>query len=409
MTARTLRLGELAHIVGRRDNALSPRGESELDHRESADNLILVCADEHDEFDAPGALDVFTVNVLRELKYSHEDRIRHLTGLGEDRATTVLRMVGQVHGREVELSRQTAATAVVAAKRYPLFLESYSRHGIEIDLRHLPGESTRPGDTRWDAGERGRTYHRQATAVIDDVIEHQLKRGIARDNVRHLSVFGFARLPLLVYLGSRLDDTVPTEIFQRRRHDESWSWQDTAPIVDFATHLDHAAPHGPEEVVVLSVSGTVNPEEIPAELTGLRRFRISPSSVPSAPDILANRGSLERFTACVRSLLADLEAAPQTVRRLHVIPALPMSAAIALGRLHHLQVHPQFAIYERLDGRYWRTLDVGLGVDEREGGTPVRPVLRSMGGSGGPVVHARAAARRDVYRRLRRSDEDPGE
>jgi hypothetical protein len=181
---------------------------------------MLVCADEHDEFDAHGTLDVFTVNMLRELKRSHEDRIRHVTGLGEDRATTVLRMVGQLHGREVELSRQTAATAVVAAKRYPLFLESYSRHGIEIDLRHLPGESARLTDSPWDAGERSRSYNRHATAVIDDVIEHQLKRGIARDNVRHLSVFGFARLPLLVYLGSRLDDTVPTEIHQRQRHDD---------------------------------------------------------------------------------------------------------------------------------------------------------------------------------------------
>jgi hypothetical protein len=409
MTARTLRLGELAHIVGRHNNHLSPRGAGGLDDRESADNLMLVCADEHKEFDAAEALDIFTVGVLRELKRSHEDRIRHVTGLGDDRTTTVLRMVGQVHGREVELSRQTAATAVVAGKRYPLFLESYSRHGIEIDLRPLPGESARRPDMSGDVLGQSRSYYRLATAAIDDVIEHQLRRGIAGDNVRHLSVFGFARLPLLVHLGSRLDDTVPTEIHQRHRYNESWCWQDTAPIVDFATHLDHAAPHGPEEVVVLSVSGTVNPVEIPAELRGLRRYRISPSAVPGAPDILGHRDSLERFTACVRSFLADLEAAPQTVRRLHVIPALPLSAAISLGRLHHLQVHPQFAIYERLDGRYWRTLDVGLGPDEGENGTPVRPVLRSMGGSGGAVFHARAAARRDVYRKLRRSDEDPGE
>ncbi|MFJ5228226.1 SAVED domain-containing protein [Streptomyces sp. NPDC088400] len=360
MTARTLRLGELAHIVGRHNNPLSPRGVSELDDRESADNLMLVCADEHKEFDSVETFDVFTVGVLRELKRSHEDRIRYVTGLNADRTTTVLRMVGQVHGHEVELSRQTAATAVVAAKRYPLFLESYSRHGIEIDLRPLPGESVRRPNVAWDAGERSRSYYRLATAVIDDVIEHQLNRGISSDNVRHLSVFGFARLPLLVHLGSRLDDTVPTEIHQRHRHDESWCWQNSAPVVDFATRLDHAAPHGPEEVVVLSVSGTVNLAEVPAELRSLRRYGISPAAVPSAPDILAHRGSLENFISCLRSFLAALESAPTTVRRLHVLPALPLSAAIALGRLHHHQVHPELAIYERLNGRYWRTLDIGL-------------------------------------------------
>ncbi|WP_322973904.1 SAVED domain-containing protein [Actinacidiphila oryziradicis] len=145
------------------------------------------------------------------------------------------------------MRRTPCRSPKVAAKRYPLFLESYSRHGIEIDLRHLPGESARLADSPWDAGERSRSYNRHATAVIDDVIEHQLKRGIARDNVRHLSVFGFARLPLLVYLGSRLDDTVPTEIHQRQRHDESWCWQDAASVVDFATHLDHAAPQADRE------------------------------------------------------------------------------------------------------------------------------------------------------------------
>ncbi|MDT0318024.1 SAVED domain-containing protein [Streptomyces sp. DSM 44918] len=370
-----------------------------MDHRESADNLMLVCADDHAEFDAPGALDVYTVSTLRELKRSHEDRIRHLTGLSEDRATTVLRMVGQVHGREVELSREAAMTAVVAAKRYPLFLESYSRHGIEIDLRHVLGESAGPTDMMSDPGERSHSYFRNATALIDDVIERQLKHGIVTNAVRHLSVFGFARLPLLVYLGSRLDDTVPTEIHQRQRHDESWCWQETAPVVDFTTRLDHAAPHDREEVVVLSISGTVNPEEIPAELRGLRRYQISPAGVPSAPDIIAHQGTLRNFIACVRSFLADLDAAPKTIRRLHVLPALPLSAAISLGRLHHQQVHPELAIYERLDGRYWRTLDITLSAGETKVGAARRPSFRSTGGIGGRVHHARGVARRGVYRR----------
>ncbi|WP_228447227.1 SAVED domain-containing protein [Streptomyces paludis] len=409
MTARTLRLGELAHIVGRHNSPLSPRGASELDDRESADNLMLVCADEHKEFDAVETLDVFTVGVLRELKRSHEDRIRYVTGLSADRTTTVLRMVGQVHGHEVELSRQTAATVVVAAKRYPLFLESYSRHGIEIDLRPLPGESARRPDVTWSAGDRSRSYYRLATAVIDDVIEHQLKRGIASDNVRHLSVFGFARLPLLIHLGSRLDDTVPTEIYQRHRHDESWCWQDSAPVVDFVSRLDHAAPHGPDEVVVLSISGTVNPAEVPVELAGLRRYEIRPAAIPSAPDVLGHRSSLENFVACVRTFLADLESAPTTIRRLHMFPALPLSAAIALGRLHHHQVHPELAIYERLDGRYWRTLDIGLSTDKGETEASDGPGFTSAQGSGVRAPHARAAARRGVYRRAACSDGCPEE
>lgn len=214
ITGRTVRLGELAHIVGQQNTPGSPRGQNELAEaeRDTADNLTLVCADEHDEIDARKALDVFTVDKLREIKRAHEDRIKHATGIAPDRTTTV-RMIGQVQGQEVELARETASWAVLSSgNRIPLYLESYSRHGIEIDLRHILGEAEIdlrdvPGEDR-----AGGDYYRQAMAVINRVVDHKLNEGIAGDHVTHLSIFGFARLPLLVYLGSRLDDTVPTDI-----------------------------------------------------------------------------------------------------------------------------------------------------------------------------------------------------
>lgn len=239
MTERTIHLGELAHIVGQQPTAGSPRGSHELDERDAADNLVLVCANEHDEIDAPETLSVFTVDKLRELKRAHEDRIRHVTDLAGDRTTTVVRMVGRVRGQVVELTRETAAAAVIAsANRFPLFLESYSRHGIEIELRHVPGEALI--DLRGVDGEEvaDPDYYRAATNLVDNVIDHQLNQGIVRDKVAHLSIFGFARLPLLVYLGSRLDDTVPTDVYQRHRHDETWVRSESAPIADFEAQVE---------------------------------------------------------------------------------------------------------------------------------------------------------------------------
>ncbi|WP_167377696.1 nucleotide-binding domain-containing protein [Streptomyces malaysiense] len=101
---KTIRLGELAHIVGQQNTAGSPRGQNDLVERDTADNVMLVCADEHDEIDAPENLDVFTVEKLLALKHAHEDRIKHVTGIAPDRTTTVLRMIGQVRGQQVELN-----------------------------------------------------------------------------------------------------------------------------------------------------------------------------------------------------------------------------------------------------------------------------------------------------------------
>lgn len=364
MSARTLNLGELAHIVGQGSGPLSPRGQHSLDagRREDADNLMLVCANQHSEIDASGALDMFTVEMLRSLKQEHEDRIRHVTGLGPDRATTVVRMVGQVHGQVVELSRQAASVAVVAAHRFPLFLESYARHGIEIDLSGVPRESSLVPQKASEAADSSRAYYRLAAEIIDDTIERQLQQGIARNSVRHVSVFGFARLPLLVHLGSRLDDTVPTDIYQRHRQDESWVWRDDVSAVDFTARLDHDVSAGSEAVVIINVSGSIKEQEVPAELATLRRYEIRPVQAPTCPDIMQGRGSLQRFAAALRDFFALLEREAKTLCRLHVLPAVPMSAAIALGRAHHPQVHPQLVIYERLKGNYVPTLEVGRSI-----------------------------------------------
>lgn len=359
MSGRTVNLGELAHIVGRSTGDRSPRGQDALDPalRDDADNLMLLCASQHGEIDAPGGLDVFTVDKLRRLKREHEDRIRHLTGLGPDRATTVVRMVGRVHGKEVELSRQTAAAAVLAEDRFPLFLESYTRHGLEIDLRGVPGESS-AARAASRAAAASRAHYRLAAGLVEDVIERQLRPGIVRDAVRHVSVFGFARLPLLVYLGSRLDDSVPTDIYQRHRADESWVWRSNdGPPVGFTTRVDHDVPAGSEAVVVMNVSGAIGPQEVPAALAALRRYEIRPTA-PACPDIMRDRGCLQGFAAALRDFFARLEGEAKGLRRLHVLPAVPMSAAVALGRAHHPQVHPRLVVYERLTGAYVPTLEV---------------------------------------------------
>ncbi|MEU6488559.1 SAVED domain-containing protein [Streptomyces sp. NPDC046887] len=362
MSARTLPLGQVAHIIGQSTDPRSPRGEDPLGKalRDESDNLMLLCAQQHMEIDAKAALDVFTVEWLRRVKREHEDRVRHLTALGPERSTTVMRMVGSVHGNAVELSRETAADAVTAGRRFPLYLESYTRHGVEIDLRHTPGERAAAAWDAETAAEASRHYYRQATKVIDDVVRHQLRPGIERDSVQHVSVFGFARLPLLVYLGSLLDDTVPTDIYQRHRHEQSWAWPaEGGPVTDFAAHLVQAGPGGNEAVVVVNVSGVIVHREVPQELSGLRRYEVHPMGSQAGPDILRCRASLRHLEETLRMLLARLEREAKSVRRLHVLPAVPLSAAVTLGRVHHPQVHPQMVIYERLAGSYVPTLEVG--------------------------------------------------
>ena len=99
-----------------------------------------------------------------------------------------------------------------------------------------------------------------------------MTEGVALEEIADLSVFAFARLPLLVYLGAHLDDNVPTDIYQRHRATERWEWPDPGADVRFRIDVPEAAPDGSQAAPVMNVSGSIEPDEVPGPLAHLSRL-----------------------------------------------------------------------------------------------------------------------------------------
>jgi hypothetical protein len=349
LTMLTVNLGELAHNVGRKQSAASPRGLDLLpiDQRNLAENLLLLCAMHHKVIDDKVARGEFTVDELRRIKARHEDRIRYLTGLGEDAQTVVLRVVGDIRGGAVELSEQTVRSAVLAnGNRYPFFGLGYRGAGIEIDLRGLPAEGKK-------------AYWAEAERRIADVVDRQLRDGINRGEVTHVSVFAFARIPLLALLGHHLDDKVNVELYQRHRGSEGWNWDPTAAPVEFETARVRAGD-GSRVALVASISGSVSLSRLPTELDQATVYEIRPLGRVADRDVFAARASLDAFTSCYHRFLSELEREHPSTETLDVIPAVPLTAAVALGRGRMRHVHPVLRIYDRADdGGYALALEIG--------------------------------------------------
>jgi SMODS-associated and fused to various effectors sensor domain len=344
-------LGEGAHIVGRVDSEKSPRGKDPLpvDERDEVDNVMLACSACHTEIDRQQVAGILDVAFLRERKRQHEAEIKYRTGLLHDRRTAVLRMAGDVRGDIVELPRRAAAEAVLrCAERFPSFLESYDRQGVEIDLQNLPGEHPLT-----------REYYPLATSQIDRAIESWVQPGIRKGDITHLSVFAIARLPLLVYLGSKLDDGSPVDIYQRHRATDSWIWPETSdPGTDFQLVESNTDSSVTEAVFITNLSGTTPVCDLPESLQGLPIWTLTPDNRPGE-DVIAHTAVLHRFTAAVRSYFTNLEATNKQVRTLHLIGALPLSAAVAFGRiLKSEDLRPVIVIYDRTGAGYRRALEV---------------------------------------------------
>lgn len=350
LTGREVTRGEFAHNVGRKASTRSPRGLHPLPEtdRDTADNAILLCPTCHTEVDDLRQLDLFDVDKLFGLKQDHEAFIRDVTRRNQNSRTVVLRLRGLVRGAADDLDRNVVTNAILTnTSRFAAFPFA-DRFGVEIDLRGLAGED--------DADPE---YYRAATRKIDEVIERSLKPAIVENAVPHLSVFGFARLPLLMHLGSRLDDTLATDVYQRHRSGETWTWPAEGPTTKFAHRSDHEGTSSAEEgVLIVNASGTIHTHELPAELHALPRFVIEPTNGSPHVDSIATRESLADFEQVLRQLLAELEVTRKTIRRVHVLAAAPVSAAITLGRSIGWGIHPTIAIYDRDGDTYRLALEV---------------------------------------------------
>lgn len=330
-------------MVGRSQSDRSPRGDHDLDVqlRDEPDNLLLLCGTCHDDLDHPNNLDLLTVERLRRIKHAHETRIHQILSVPPGKETTVLRLQGNVGPSNVVIDRSAAASAVLESGRVAGFELSHDITGIEIDLRSVPDPE--PGNV---------DYYRICRASIDRVVDRQLSPAIEEGSVRHLSVFGLARWPLLVYLGALIGDKVKTAVYQRHRATESWAWPSNMPTATFDWELVRAGI-ADQAVVVLSLSAAVHASEVPAHLGRLPTYRIAPEddTTPNY-DIVGTPEALGSAERAFRDVLADIEQNRKAATRLHVMGAAPVSVCVAIGRTLTRGVHPKLILYDRHEDTY---------------------------------------------------------
>src|SRR5690606_4908209 len=207
---------------------------------------------------------------------------------------------------------------------------------IEIDLKALP----EPEDN-WE------DYWSIGTGIIDRGLR-PLIEGVEKGQVRHLSVFAMSRIPLLVYLGYKLDDKIPTSLYQKHRGDqETWMWSEEAKTETF--EVVKLKENATENVaLILSLSGSINPNELPEEiLESCNLYEIRQIGTTPNRDILRSKASYENFSKTYHGFLSQLEISHKSCKQINLFPAIPVTAALACGRGLMRDAQPAISVYDR--------------------------------------------------------------
>lgn len=331
--------GFVAHIVA--DTPSGPRGDVVRSALLSDDvgNLLLLCYTHHKLIDVDAVVE-HPEDRLLAMKAAHETRIEIVSTIEEDRASHVLRYAAVIGSHEA-LVRYEDISAAMLPHRYP----AEGRRTIDLELRGL---EHRDHETDFWTIQRNNLARQFATRVTERVQ--------ARD-VHHLSVFALAPQPLLIELGRLLGDIVPAEVHQLHREPKGWRWAEDMERITFGIRR---AVHGPGKVaLVLAVSATVNDDRV-TEVLGADAAIWSIEAANPHNDIMRHRGDLAEFRRLMRSVLNDIKSTHGESADIHLFPALPVSAAVEVGRVWMPKADLPFTIYDQSRGRgFVQTLSIG--------------------------------------------------
>jgi hypothetical protein len=336
------RRGEMAHIVGQSDDPRSPRTDSPLtkEQRDSPDNFMLLCQVDHDTIDQNIATDHFTIATLHERKREREAHIRHVTGLPHNQDTCVVRLLGVIRGKTVQLSRQECNETTLrhASPRFAQFKLDPRNEGTEINLHQL----LNPEDH-----SSLQIYWSAAQTVIDAGID-KIHNAIQDGYITHLSLFSFARIPALVYFGFKLGNKLRCTLFERHQVLENeWYWQPDAPTQQFK-RLCRQVGTSSSIALIVNISGTIPLKDLPTEITqGFTIYELRPVGINPISGLVASQATLSAFRACYRQLLSYLEKKHKSVRQLHLFSTVPLSIGVAMGMDLMPGVHPELLVYDR--------------------------------------------------------------
>jgi hypothetical protein len=281
----------------------------------------------------------YSRETLQEYKRNHEARVKHLTSLGPAQRTAVLIVKAAINGHTVAVPFDHIVEAT--APRYPA-----QRDPDVVDLTSIT--------------DRGSTFTQTACETIRESVDRFFGPGGDGRRVGHASIFALGPIALLVFLGRQLTNKVPSDLFQRHRDTEKWTWKRGGRARYNVRRLRRGAARA-KVALLVSLSGRIRIRDLP-EVT--RRsatiYSITLAGQTPRPTFLRTRQDLEGFRTAFQQALGLIVKNHGIMRSIEFFPAVPAPVAVLCGRELLPKVHPALRVwdYDKAKGGFTYQLEV---------------------------------------------------
>jgi hypothetical protein len=323
---RQLNKGYVAHVIA--DSPKGPRGDTVLSPKlaNDPDNVMLLCDGHHREIDRERPAD-YPADVLRAMKRDHEDWVSTVLSCGPDSRSHVLQFSATIGQHETAIPMDECLRAMMP-ERTPASLQP-----IEIKIRGVHLKDSEPD------------YWPLELKRLRQGFDEQIKGRVERGDIRHLSVFGFAPMPLLMELGRLLSDIRDVTVHQRHREPvATWRWANDKPPMGIT--LKPGQP-GPKKVALkLSISAPITDDRIHA-VTGSDVSIWAITCDRPHNDVMRRPDDLSLFRTLARRAFEEIKVQHGEDAEVSVFPAVPVACAIEFGRAWQPKAHLGMEIFDQ--------------------------------------------------------------
>lgn len=319
----------LAHIVASSPNG--KRGDPERSHKLADDpaNIMLMCDAHHRIIDGEQTSKDYPETLLLQWKKEHEEWVDLVLSSGPDSRSHILQFSAPIGPNETVVPFDDCVNAILP-ERTPA-----ERRPTEIKVKGMHFQDS------------DQAYWGVQPQILRDGISQNIRGRFETGDIRHLSVFGLAPIPLLMELGRLISDISDVDVYERHREPAQWKWPEDGPEVNFSLSKGGT---GPKHVALkLSVTSHITDDRI-TDVIGNDVSIWDISSDLQTQGVIRHKSDLSRYRSIVRSTLDEIKNVHGMDVILSVFPAIPVSCAIEFGRVWQPKAHPVAEIFDQVQG-----------------------------------------------------------
>ena len=180
------------------------------------------------------------------------------------------------------------------------------------------------------------------------------------NKAQHISIFALARIPLLIFLGAQLTNKVPSDVFQRHRDIENWTWKKKGTPIEYTVQL---RKKGQKKKVglLLSLSGPIPLTALPKSVReSFTVYELTLKNATPSTTFLKLRQDLENFRTAYQEAIGTILKNHGLINSIDIFPAVPAPIGVLCGRELLPKVHPHLRVhdYDKNTGGFTFALEV---------------------------------------------------